>query len=136
MSRTSLLLLLFLPVLLVLSACTSDLQRKEQYLREAGFKAITPTTPAQIAKVQSLPQGHLRQYTRKGQTYFVLADAKKNLLLVGNNARFERYQQILYTKKVDPAIAQEQADRMIENDWGGWDGMMDPFFFGGPMMFY
>jgi arylamine N-acetyltransferase len=126
----------FYPLLitcLLLSGCVSSLQRKEQYLREAGFKAITPTTPAQIAKVQSLPQGHLRQYTRKGHTYFVLADAKKNLLLVGNNARFERYQQILYTKKVDPAIAQEQADRMIENDWGGWDGMMDPFFFGGPM---
>jgi hypothetical protein len=118
---------------LLISGCVSRLQRKEQYLREAGFKAITPTTPTQIAKVQSLPQGHLRQYTHNGQTYFVLADSKKNLLLVGNNARFERYQQILYTKKVDPAIAKEQADRMIENDWGGWDGMMDPFFFGGPM---
>jgi len=126
----------FYPLLitcLLLSGCVSSIQQKEEYLRAAGFKAITPTTPAQIAKVQSLPQGHLRQYTRKGQTYFVLADSKKNLLLVGNNARFERYQQILYTKKVDPAIAQEQADRMIENDWGGWDGMMDPFFFGGPM---
>jgi hypothetical protein len=130
------LLLPLLIISLLLTGCVSNLQRKEQYLREAGFKAITPTTPAQIAKVQSLPQGHLRQYTRKGQTYFVLADAKRNLLLVGNNARFERYQQILYTKKVDPAIAQEQTDRMIENDWGGWDGMMDPFFFGGPMMFY
>jgi hypothetical protein len=118
---------------LLLTGCVSNLQRKEQYLREAGFKAIKPTTPAQVAKVQSLPQGHLRQYTHKGQTYFVLADAKKNLLLVGNNVRFERYQQILYTKKVDPAIAQEEADRMIENDWGGWDGMMAPFFFGGPM---
>lgn len=130
------LLLSLLIASVLLTGCVSNLQRKEQYLREAGFKAITPTTPAQIAKVQSLPQGHLRQYTRKGQTYFVLADAKKNLLLVGNNARFERYQQILYTKKVDPAIAQEQADRMIEKDWGGWDGLMDPFFFGGPMMFY
>ncbi|NBZ96214.1 MAG: hypothetical protein EBR40_07300, partial [Proteobacteria bacterium] len=49
---------------LLLTGCVSNLQRKEQYLREAGFKAITPTTPAQIAKVQSLPQGHLRQYTR------------------------------------------------------------------------
>jgi len=55
---------------------------------------------------------------------------------VGDNARFERYQQLLYAKKVAPAIAQEQADRMIENAWGGWDGMLDPFLFGGPMMFY
>lgn len=133
---TQRLLITVLIAILLLTGCVSNLQRKEQYLREAGFKAVTPTTPAQIAKVQSLPQGHLRQYTRKGQNYFVLADVKKNLLLVGNNASFERYQQILYKRKVDPAIAQEQADRMIENDWGGWDGMMDPFFFGGPMMFY
>jgi hypothetical protein len=120
----------------LLTGCVSDLQRKEQYLREAGFRAVTPTTPAQIAKVRSLPQGHLRQYTRKGKTCFVLADARQNLLLVGDNARFENYQRLLYAKKVDPAIAREQADRMIENDWGGWDGMMDPFFFGGPLMMY
>lgn len=126
----------FLIVSLLLTGCVSGLQRKEQYLREAGFKAVTPATPAQIAKLHSLPQGHIRQITRKGKTLFVLADARQNLLLVGNNAHFECYQQLLYAKKVDPAIAQEKADRMIENDWGGWDGLMDPFFFGGPMMFY
>jgi hypothetical protein len=131
----------FLPLLaitllaLVLPACTTNLQQKESFLREAGFRAVKPSTPAQVSRVQTLPQGHITQVTRKGKTLFVLADAKQNLLFIGGNPQFERYQQILYTKKVDSAIANEKADKMLENDWGGWGGMMDPFF-GGPMMMY
>lgn len=125
-----------IPILLALtlSACTTHLQRKELFLREAGFKAVNPTTPAQIAKARSLPQGHITRIHRGGKTLFVLADAKKNLLLVGDNARFEQYQQILYKKQVDPEHIDEKVDRMEGGDWGDWGGMMDPFF--GPMMFY
>lgn len=128
-----------LPVLvlavLLLGGCASHLQIKEKYLREAGFRAVTPSSPAQIAKVRSLPQGHLQQLSRNGRQLFVLADAKSNLLLVGGNRQFETYQQLLYAKEVDPAIVQEKADKMLENDWGGWDGMMDPLFFGGPFFY-
>jgi hypothetical protein len=123
-------------LLLGLTACTNELVQKEQFLREAGFRAVTPSTPAQIAKAQALRQGHITQVTRKGKTLFVLSDAKRNLLLVGGNPQLERYQQILYTKKVDPAIKSRAYDREMENAWGGWDGMLDPFFLGGPMMFY
>lgn len=119
-----------------LTACTNHLQQKENFLREAGFRAVTPTTPAQIARAKAMPQGHIQKITRNGKTLFVLSDAKKNLLLVGGNPQFERYQLILYTKKVDPAIKSQAYDREMENAWGGWDGMLDPFFFGGPMMFY
>jgi hypothetical protein len=118
-----------------LGACTSHLQQKENFLREAGFRAVTPTTPAQIAKVQALRQGHITQVTRNGKTLFVLADAKQNILLIGGNPQLERYQQILYTKQVDPAIENRAFDKALEYDGGGWGGMMDPFF-GGPMMMY
>lgn len=116
-----------------LTACTTHLQQKEQFLREAGFKAATPSTPAQIDRVHSLPQGHITQVNHRGKILFVLADAKQNLLLVGNNARFEQYQQILYRKKVNPEHIDEKVDKMEGGDWGDWGGMMDPFF--GPMMF-
>jgi hypothetical protein len=124
-----------LPILLalvLLPACTTHLQRKEQFLREAGFRAVTPSTPAQIAKAKAAPQGHLQQITRKGKTLFVLVDAKKNLVLVGNDALMERYQQILYTRQVDPAIENRAFDKALEYDGAGWGGMFDPFF--GPMM--
>ena len=130
---------LSVPVLAVLTlclgACTSHLQKKEQFLREAGFRAITPTTPAQIARAQAMPQGHIQKVTRGGKTLFVLSDAKQNLLLVGGNPQFERYQQILYTKQVDPEIENRAFDKALEYDGFGWGGMMDPYF-GMPMMMY
>jgi hypothetical protein len=124
-----------LPALIAtLPACTTHLQQKEQFLREAGFRAVTPSTPAQVAKIHSLPQGHITRVKHGGRTLFILADAKANLLLVGNNARFEQYQQILYRKKVNPEHIDEKVDKMEGDDWGGWGGMVDPFI--GPMMFY
>ena len=35
---------LLLAVLLILPACTSHLQRKESFLQEVGFRAVTPPT--------------------------------------------------------------------------------------------
>ena len=126
-------LLPLLAITLLLSACSTHLQQKEQFLREAGFRAVTPTTPAQIAHLKSLPQGHITQVTHQGKTLFILADAKQNLLLVGNNTRFEKYQQILYTKKVDPAKADAKVIRQEEADWGPWEGFYGPY---APMMLY
>ena len=132
----------YLPLLaisLLFPACANHLQQKEKFLAEAGFRAVKPTTPAQIARIQSLPQGHITQVTRKGKTLFILADARRNLLLVGGNTQFEQYQQILYTKKVDPDIANEKAIRMDQAEWEEWQGyygpMGGPGFFGDPMIY-
>ena len=122
---------LLLTLVILLPACTTALQRKEQYLREAGFHAVTPASPAQTARMRALPQGKITQVSRKGKTLFVLADGKRNLLLVGDNARFEEYQRILYAQKVDPAIESRAFDKALEYDGAAWGGMCDPFF--GPM---
>jgi hypothetical protein len=121
---------------LALSACTTHLERKEQYLQQAGFRAVIPTTPAQIAKVQKLPQGHITQVSKNGKTLFMLADAKKNLLLVGGNTQFERYQHLLYKKEVNPDIANEKALKMDQAEWEQWGGLYGPMGgpFGDPMM--
>jgi len=119
-----------LSIALLLSACTTHLQRKEQFLTEAGFRAVTPSTPAQIAHLQSLPQGHITQVTKKGKTLYLLADSKKNLLLVGSDAQFEKYQHILYKKEVNPEIANEKAIKLEQSEWGAWDGYYGPM--GGP----
>ena len=131
----------FLPlfvILLLLSACTTNLQRKELFLKEAGFRAVTPSTPAQIARVKALPQGHITQVTKKGKTFFMLADGKQNLLLVGGNTQFEKYQQLLYSKKINPEIANEKAIKMEQAEWDEWGGYYGPMGapFGGPWMMY
>jgi len=109
------------------------LQQKENFLREAGFLAVKPTTPSQIAKVQALTPGKITQMTRKGHTLFVYSDPRKNLLLVGANSQFERYQHILYSKVVIPDRAADKEDKLLADDYAGWGGMMDPFF--GPMFY-
>ena len=121
----------FLPLLavtllaLVLSACTSHLQQKENFLREAGFRAVTPSTPAQVSKVQTLPQGHITQVTRKGKTLYMLADDRKNLLLVGGEPEFESYQEILYAKSVEPGKKTAQFTKGLENVWNqGWGSVL------------
>lgn len=133
MKRTPALLVGLL--LIGLSACTNHLQQKESFLREAGFRAVTPTTPAQIARAKAMPQGHIQKVTHNGKTLFVLSDARKNLLLIGGDPQLQRYQQILYTKQVDPEIENRAYDKALEYDGFGWGGMMDPFF-GMPMMMY
>ncbi len=117
---------------LSLSACTSHLDRKEQYLEQAGFRAVTPKTPAQLAKVQKLPQGHITQVTKNGKTLFMLADGRKNLLLVGGNTQFERYQHLLYKKEINPDIANEKAIKLEQAEWADWSGLYGPM--GDPMM--
>jgi len=126
----------FLPLLAVLlvSACTSHLQQKENFLREAGFLAVRPTTPKQIAKIQALRPGKITQITRKGHTLYVFSDPSKHLLLLGGTTQFEHYQQILYKKQVDPAIENHAFDKALEYDDYAWGGMMSPYF--GMPMFY
>lgn len=119
--------------LLLLPACTSHLQQKESFLREAGFLAVRPTTPSQIAKVQTLPPGKITQITRKGHMLFVYSNPRNHLLLVGGTPQFERYQHILYSKVVIPDQVADQEDKLLEEEYGGWGGLMDPYF--GPMFY-
>ena len=96
--------LALLLIVMLLSACATHLQKKESYLREAGFHAVTPVTPVQIARVKELPQGNITRVKRQGKVLFVLADAKQNFVLIGGDPQYQRYQQILYKKEVIPGI--------------------------------
>lgn len=118
-----------------LFACTTHLQQKEQYLQQAGFRAVTPKTPAQIARAHALPPGHITQVSKNGKTLFMLTDPRKHLLLVGGNTQFERYQHLLYKKEIKPDIANQKAARMEQAEWEQWGGMYGPMLtYGDPMM--
>jgi hypothetical protein len=115
--------LLALALSLLLSACATHLQKKESYLTQAGFRAVTPNTPAQIAHFQSLPAGHIRHETRNGQTLFMLADPSKKLLLVGGESEYERYQEIMYAKEVNSGTA--KFEKSLANIWDqGWGSVL------------
>ncbi|MCX6959392.1 MAG: hypothetical protein NTW91_03710 [Verrucomicrobia bacterium] len=118
-------LLAFILLPLALSACASHLDKKEGYLREAGFRTVKPATPEQIAHFQSLRKGHISHETRNGQTMFMLADERTNTLLVGSETEFQNYQEILYAKSVEPGKKTAQFTKGLENVWNqGWGSVL------------
>jgi len=122
---------------MVLPACATHLQKKESYLREAGFHAVTPVTPVQIARVKALPQGHITRVKHQGKVLFVLADARQNFVLIGGDPQYQRYQQILYKKEVIPGIGEDEELKAFDEAGGPLDGLYGPMgMFGGPMMMY
>jgi hypothetical protein len=124
MKRTLPLVALLLATLL-LPACATHLQKKENYLRAAGFRTVKPSTPNQIAHFQSLRKGHICHETRNGQTIYMLADANKNLLLVGGDAELSRYQEIMYSKEVNPDTASAKFAQSFEKAWdAGWGSVL------------
>ena len=119
-SLPSLLLVCF-----VLQACATHLEKKENFLREAGFRIVKPQTPDQIAHLRSLRQGHISHETRNGQTLYMLADANRNQLLVGGEAEYERYQDILYTRVVNNESAGAKFTQGLEKAWNtGWGSVL------------
>jgi hypothetical protein len=118
----------FLCASLLLTGCNS-LQKKEQLLTSVGFRSVTPKTAAQSARLQSLPQGHLTPISKNGKTLFVLADAKKNLLFVGNQSQYQAYQQLRLNKEISrdkAATANLNADATAE--WSAWGGLGAPLW--------
>ena len=110
---------------LFLSGCATHLQKKEIFLTQAGFRAVKPQTPAQIAHFQSLPPGHIRHEERNGKTLYMLADASKNLLLVGGEAEYAQYQEILYAKEVEPGKKSDKFTKGLANIWDqGWGSVL------------
>lgn len=112
-------------LVLMFSGCASHLQKKESFLTQAGFRAVKPTTPAQIAHLQSLPAGHIRHEERDGKTLYMLADPSKNLLLVGGESEYQTYQEIMYAKEVEPGKKIDKITQGIANIWDqGWGSVL------------
>ena len=60
----------------------------------AGFKTISPKTPAQQQKLQQLQTGQVAQVQKNGRTYYVVADPPQNVVYVGGPREYQAYQQM------------------------------------------
>ena len=104
----------------------SEASDTEQLLAAAGFKVKLADTPKKMAHLQTLTQRKLISHQRNGKVYYVYADALNcQCLYVGNEAAYQRYQQML----IDRQIAAQQRMTAEMNydaamDWdlyGPWD---------------
>ena len=93
---------LLLAAITLLMGCAS-VQKKEQLLTAAGFRAVTADTPAQAAHLKSLQvqtKGHITPITKNGRTFFIFTDDKKNLLFIGAQSQYTAYKQLRLQKQL------------------------------------
>jgi len=96
-------------------------QTAEQLLSAAGFKQIYPTTPAQRAKLNNLPQKQIFLISQGPKVYYVYADATGcGCLYAGNQQKYQNFRKLLTQSQI--AAEQCQAAQMAAWDWGTWGG--------------
>jgi hypothetical protein len=110
--------------LLAMAAGCASVQSKENSLIAAGFKVVTPRTPAQQQKLKALPADKVSMVQRSGKTYYVFPDLAHNQAYVGGPKQYETYRQLRMKQKVasEKLEAAEMNLEASQMDWGGWGG--------------
>ena len=98
-------------------------QDQRNMLVAAGFKTISPKTPAQQQKLQQLQTGQVAQIQKNGRTCYIVADPPQNVVYVGGPTEYQAYQQM----RAQRQLAQEnlQTAEMYQDaamQWGAWGG--------------
>jgi hypothetical protein len=113
-----------LALLALVAGCAST-QSTENSLVAAGFKVITPSTPAQTAKLKALPANRVTLVKKDGKTYYVFPDVPNNQAYVGGPKQYQTYQQNRQAAQVasDNLMAAEMnREAAAEMQWGAWGG--------------
>jgi hypothetical protein len=94
-------------------------QTREQLLSTAGFKQVFPTTPAQKARLSSMPQKQIFLIRKDAKVYYIYADANDcGCLYAGNQRNYQNFQNL--AAQTQMAAEQYRAAQMEEWDWDGW----------------
>ena len=104
-------------LLAVVVGCATTL-RTEDLLSAAGFNIVPATTPELQARLKAIPAHKVTMVQRDGKEYCVYPDVTQNVLYVGQNAQYQRYQQL----RVQNQVAQAQLHAAaLTADWGAWE---------------
>ncbi len=105
-----------------LSGCASHREHDtESLLSAAGFRTMTPSTPQQQASYESLPAHKIQRLERNGRVVYAYADKKAGIVYVGNEAEYQRFQQLAEQQKI--ANEEVESSEMNEDaamNWGVW----------------
>jgi hypothetical protein len=109
-------------VLLAFAAGCANTPQTENMLSAAGFTTKPATTAQQQQHLKTLVPNKVTLVQRKGKTYYVYADPAHNQIYVGNQAQYQRYQQLRQANN----LAQENLEAAELNQqtamgWGVWE---------------
>jgi hypothetical protein len=111
---------------MLIAGCAGDhLEEQKRLAYSAGFKVINPVKPDQVALLPTLPKDKVTPIHYKGNTYYILPDAKNNQAFVGGQIEFRHYQKLCMNEKVNAEVeASEQMSHAgwVNANWGAWGG--------------
>src|SRR5215469_18769968 len=81
-------------VLLGLAIGCASTQSREDMLSAAGFRRVPANTPERQAHLSSLPADKITPVVRDGITYYTFPDPKQNVLYVGQEPQYQKYQNL------------------------------------------
>ena len=108
-------------VAMALGAGCSTTSERTNMLSAGGFKTVAANTPPKEEHLKTLPRDKITAVQRNGTMYYTFPDPKNNVLYVGQEEQFQRYQKLRYQKQ----LADEQlntAEMYNEGPWGAWGG--------------
>jgi hypothetical protein len=113
-------------ILAVLTSCqstainqTERASKKEELLAQAGFKPKAVTTAKQQQQVSQLAVDRVSAVKYHGKVYYVFPTAKKDQILVGNQAQFNSYKRSLAAEQASQKTKQEQQMLQGTPEWVG-----------------
>jgi hypothetical protein len=106
-------------VLIALAIGCKTTSERENMLSAAGFKAVPADTAERQAHLKSLPHDKITPVQHNGTVYYTFPDPKNNVLYIGQEPEFQRYQNLRLQKQM--ADEQLSAAQMYnEAPWGVW----------------
>ena len=107
--------------LLAFALGCANTPQTENLLSAAGFTTKLATTAQQQQHLKTLVPNKVTLVQRKGKTYYVYADPAHHQIYVGNQAQYQRYQQLRQANN----LAQENLEAAELNQeasmgWGVW----------------
>jgi hypothetical protein len=112
-------ILWFFVLFITVSACTNQVQNKEDLLAAAGFTLVPANTPQRQAALKALPPHKFVRQMRNNGVIFTYADPTIcDCLYVGNQAAYDRYRWDVFAKNL--ADEHQMTAQMEQMDWGPW----------------
>jgi len=118
--------LLLLPLLaLLLTGCAAiekaNRQNTERVLTAADFQPVPANTAARQASLASLPPYKIHRKLRGDEFHYVYADPEQNLVYMGNQAAYAKYQDLLIQQEIaDENLNAAQMNATTAQQWNDW----------------
>lgn len=92
----------------------------EQLLTAAGFKVLPADTPDKEAKIAQLKPYTVARQIRGNKVYYIYPDDQHNFVLVGDQAAYSRYQNLVVQQQVSDQNLMAAQMETMPGMWGGW----------------